>query len=172
MGEVGEGLGRGGRGKSTGGGARARGRPEKTNAPVKSEWGGLEIKHTSTPLRARADPDGAHTGAAGGAACGDLVRVSVRVDGDHVADAGLRRLGLRRRDRGRQRRRGARARPAAARRRARRAPPRSRAELGGLSPAKRHAAELAADALHRALGAAVRAQAAAARGRPAARWSR
>jgi len=33
-------------------------------------------------------------------------------------------------------------------------------ELGGLSPAKRHAAELAADALHRALGAAVRADAA------------
>ena len=31
------------------------------------------------------------------------------------------------------------------------------AALGGLSPAKRHAAELAADALHRALGAAVRA---------------
>ena len=28
------------------------------------------------------------------------------------------------------------------------------AELGGLHPAKRHAAELAADALHRALGAA------------------
>jgi tRNA-specific 2-thiouridylase len=33
------------------------------------------------------------------------------------------------------------------------------AELGGLSPAKHHAAELAADALHRALGAAVRADA-------------
>jgi tRNA-specific 2-thiouridylase len=32
-------------------------------------------------------------------------------------------------------------------------------ELGGLSAAKRHAAELAADALHRALGAAARAQA-------------
>ena len=31
------------------------------------------------------------------------------------------------------------------------------AELGGLSAAKRHVAELAADALHRALGAAVRA---------------
>ncbi|HWX45234.1 MAG TPA: tRNA methyl transferase PRC-barrel domain-containing protein, partial [Solirubrobacteraceae bacterium] len=33
------------------------------------------------------------------------------------------------------------------------------AELGGLSPAKRHAAELAADALHRALGGAARARA-------------
>src|SRR6266446_9067327 len=33
-------------------------------------------------------------------------------------------------------------------------------ELGGLSAAKRHAAELAADALHRALGAAARARAA------------
>ncbi len=34
------------------------------------------------------------------------------------------------------------------------------AELGGLTPAKRHAAELAADALHRALGGAARARAA------------
>src|SRR3977135_4464850 len=32
-------------------------------------------------------------------------------------------------------------------------------ELGGLSPAKRHVAELAADALHRALGLAARTQA-------------
>ena len=39
-------------------------------------------------------------------------------------------------------------------------------ELGGLIPAKRHAAELAADALHRALGAAARAGALAARAEP------
>src|SRR5213079_508533 len=33
-------------------------------------------------------PAGAHTGAAGGAACGDLVRISLAVRGDRVADAG------------------------------------------------------------------------------------
>ena len=30
-----------------------------------------------------------HAGAAGGAACGDLVRVAVRVEGDRVAEAGF-----------------------------------------------------------------------------------
>src|SRR3954464_6361449 len=33
-------------------------------------------------------PAGARTGAAGGAACGDLVRISIAVEGDRVADAG------------------------------------------------------------------------------------
>src|SRR4051812_45639286 len=33
-------------------------------------------------------PDGAHTGAAGGAACGDLVRLSVAVERDRVRAAG------------------------------------------------------------------------------------
>src|SRR5438874_695198 len=33
-------------------------------------------------------PAGAHTGAAGGAACGDPVRVSVAVEGERVRDAG------------------------------------------------------------------------------------
>src|SRR5919201_2380195 len=33
--------------------------------------------------------DAPHTGAAGGAICGDLVRVSVRIEGDRVADAGF-----------------------------------------------------------------------------------
>ena len=45
-------------------------------------------------------------------------------------------------------------------------------ELGGLSPAKRHAAELAADALHRALGLAARAQARLAPVAQRARWWR
>ena len=45
------------------------------------------------------------------------------------------------------------------------------AELGGLSVGKLHAADLAADALHRALGAAARADAASRRP-PAARSSR
>ena len=30
-----------------------------------------------------------HTGAAGGAACGDLIRISVQVEGDRVAAAGF-----------------------------------------------------------------------------------
>src|SRR5437763_13701568 len=33
-------------------------------------------------------PARAHTGVAGGAACGDLVRISLAVRGDRVADAG------------------------------------------------------------------------------------
>jgi tRNA-specific 2-thiouridylase len=98
-------------------------------------------------------PDGAFTGAAGGAACGDLARISVvvedgtigrvsfesegcgatraataavaeMVDGESVLDAA--RIGAAEVD----------------------------AEIGGLTPAKRHAAQLAADALHRALAGA------------------
>ena len=105
-------------------------------------------------------PAGAHTGAAGGAACGDLVRVSVAVEGERVRDAGADAAGC-----------GAAlacASAAAALVRGRRvleaarvSPEAIAAELGGLAPGKRHAAELAADALHRALGAAVRADGAA-----------
>ncbi len=99
-------------------------------------------------------PDGAFTGAAGGAACGDLSRVSLvlegggrigsvtvdaegcgatraataavaeMVDGEAVVDAA--RIGTDEVDEA----------------------------IGGLTPAKRHAAQLAADALHRALAAA------------------
>src|SRR5947208_3937594 len=103
-------------------------------------------------------PAGAHTGAAGGAACGDLVRVSVAVEGERVRDAGADAAGC-----------GAAlacASAAAALVRGRRvleaarvSPEAIAAELGGLAPGKRHAAELAADALHRALGAAARADA-------------
>ena len=98
-------------------------------------------------------PDGAFTGAAGGAACGDLSRVSLRldagriaavtfdaegcgatqaataavaemVDGETVVDAA--RIGIDEVDEA----------------------------IGGLTPAKRHAAQLASDALHRALATA------------------
>jgi len=98
-------------------------------------------------------PDGAFTGAAGGAACGDLSRVSLTlgegsitsvavdaegcgatraataavaemVDGESVIDAA--RIGIEQVDEA----------------------------IGGLTPAKRHAAQLAADALHRALASA------------------
>jgi tRNA-specific 2-thiouridylase len=104
-------------------------------------------------------PAGAHTGAAGGAACGDLVRVSVAVEGDLVADAGADAHGC-----------GAALAAASAAVALVRGRPlldaarvdadAIAAELGGLLPAKRHAAELAADALHRALGAGARADAA------------
>lgn len=96
-----------------------------------------------------------HTGAAGGAPCGDLLRVSVRVTGDRVAEAGFEASGCA----------AARAAGSAAvelaegaplLEAARITPALIAAELGGLAPAASHAAELAADALHRALGLAAR----------------
>ncbi len=96
-----------------------------------------------------------HTGAAGGAACGDLVRVAVRVDGDRVAEAGFDAEGC-----GAARAAGSavvelvEGAPVAAA--ALITPDDVAAALGGLIPPKRHAAELAADALHRALGAAAK----------------
>ncbi len=108
--------------------------------------------------RGRRVPGAAH-GSAGGAACGDLIRVSVRVDGDRVAAAGFDAEGC-----------GALTAAGSAAvllvdgegvlDAARVGAREIAAELGGLSPGKLHAADLAADALHRALGAAVRAGAA------------
>jgi tRNA-specific 2-thiouridylase len=116
-------------------------------------------EHLLHPVRRGRVP--AHDGIAGGAACGDLVRIGVAVDGDRVADAGFEAagcgaaqaaasaavelvLGAAVLDAGRV---GTHAIAGA---------------LGGLSPGKLHAAELAADALARALGAAVAADGAAA----------
>jgi tRNA-specific 2-thiouridylase len=100
---------------------------------------------------------GAFDGAAGGAACGDLVRMSVAVDGDRVAAVGFEASGC-----------GATIAAASAAVElaegagvidaARIGAPVIAAELGGLSAGKLHAADLASDALHRALGAAVRAE--------------
>jgi tRNA-specific 2-thiouridylase len=114
--------------------------------------------HLEAPLGRGHTPAGAFTGAAGGAACGDLVRVSVAVEGGRVADAGFDAAGC-----GAALAAGSAA-AALARGRplleaARMGPAEVAAELGGLIAPKRHAAELAADALHRALGAAARAQA-------------
>jgi tRNA-specific 2-thiouridylase len=99
---------------------------------------------------------GAFDGAAGGAACGDLVRVSVAVDGDRVRAAGFEASGC-----------GATIAAASAAvelvegagllEAARIGAPRIAEELGGLSAGKLHAADLASDAMHRALGAAARA---------------
>ncbi len=118
--------------------------------------------HLERPVGRGHTPARALTGAAGGAACGDLVRVSLALDPDdplgRVVDAGFDASGC-----------GAAVaagsatvslvRGAALLDAARVGPAEIAAELGGLSPAKRHAAELAADALHRALGAAARTQA-------------
>ena len=111
--------------------------------------------HLERPCGRGAIPPGAHTGAAGGAACGDLVRVSVALDGELVAAAGFDARGC-----GSAIAAGSAAvalvqgRPLL--QAARVGAEEIAAELGGLSPSKRHAAELAADALHRALGAAAR----------------
>src|SRR4051812_21576612 len=118
--------------------------------------------HLASPAGRGHRPRGAHDGAAGGAACGDLVRISIVVDGDHVADAGFDASGC-----GAVQGAGSaavalvRGRPLleAARVGVRDVSD----ELGGLSPGKLHAAELAADALHRALGAAAWSDARAAR---------
>ena len=118
--------------------------------------------HLERPLGRGYAPEGAFTGAAGGAACGDLIRVSLALDPDspdgQIVDAGFDASGC-----------GASiAAGSAVVGLVRGAPLLDAAmvgaekiagELGGLSAAKRHAAELAADALHRALGAAVRASA-------------
>ena len=112
--------------------------------------------HLSAPRgRGRLTPGdaGVHSGAAGGAPCGDLVRLDLRVRGDSVAEAGFEARGCG----------AAIAAGSAAVELVSGRPVLEAAridldgiaqELGGLSPAKRHAAVLAADALHRALGAA------------------
>jgi len=96
-----------------------------------------------------------HAGAAGGAPCGDLVRVAVRVEGDRVAEAGFDAEGCG----------AARAAGSAVVELVEGTDVLTAASLtiddvagalGGLVPPKRHAAQLAADALHRALGAAAR----------------
>lgn len=118
--------------------------------------------HLQRPLRRGHTPEDAYTGAAGGAACGDLIRISLQVDSvspeGRVADAGFDASGC-----------GAAIAAGSATVAlvldrplldvARVGAQEIEAELGGLSPTKRHAAELAADALARALGAAAREQA-------------
>ncbi len=111
--------------------------------------------HLSHPRGRGHAPPGARDGAAGGAACGDLVRLSVAVEGDRVVDAGFEAAGC-----------GAMIAAASATVELVRGSPlmhaarvgsaQVAAELGGLSVGKLHAADLAADALARALGAAAR----------------
>jgi tRNA-uridine 2-sulfurtransferase len=118
--------------------------------------------HLERPLGRGHTPEGAFAGAAGGAACGDLIRVSIALDPDspdgRIADAGFDASGC-----------GATIAAGSAAVSLLRGTPlldaarisaeQIEAELGGLSVAKRHAVELAADALHRALGWVAREQA-------------
>jgi tRNA-specific 2-thiouridylase len=114
--------------------------------------------HLNRPRGRGLIPPGSHTGAAGGAACGDVIRVSVTVTGGRVSAAGFDASGC-----GSSIAAGSAVVAMTSGRplldAARIGPDEISGELGGLSAAKRHAAELAADALHRALGAAARADA-------------
>src|SRR5918995_1476603 len=112
-------------------------------------------EHLSAPAGKGALREHRHSGAAGGAACGDVVRIAVRIDGDRVLEAGFDAEGC-----------GALTAAASAVVESIEggtfldacfigAEEISNA-LGGLTPPKRHAAELAADGLHRALGAAAK----------------
>jgi len=119
--------------------------------------------HLRHPRGRGASPPGGHDGAAGGAACGDLVRISLAVERERVARATFDASGC-----------GAALAAASAAVElvagahvldaARVGAREIAAELGGLSAGKLHAADLACDALHRALGEAVRADAAVPRG--------
>ena len=112
-------------------------------------------EHLAAPTNQGALKHHPHSGAAGGAPCGDLVRIAVQVEGDRVTRAGFDAEGC-----------GATTAAASAivesiEGRSFLNACRLNAEevarlLGGLIPGKRHAAELAADALHRALGAAAK----------------
>ena len=125
--------------------------------------GELLLSHLEHPLGRGHTPPGSFTGAAGGAACGDLIRISIAIDprsaDGRIADGGFEASGC-----GALVAAGSAAvsllRGSGLLDAARIGPARIAAELGGLIPAKTHAAELAADALHRALGAAARERAA------------
>ena len=118
--------------------------------------------HLERPRGRGETPAGAFTGAAGGAACGDLIRISAALAAEdpegRIEAAGFDASGC-----GAVQAAGSatvtliEGRPLLDA--ARVGAGEIAAELGGLIPGKMHAAELAADALHRALGAAARAAA-------------
>ena len=108
---------------------------------------GAEVSHRGPA------PDGAFSGAAGGSACGDLARISLSVDGGRIAAASFDAEGCASTT--------AACEAAAALSEGRPVLDAARIgagdldeALGGLRPEMRHAAGLAADALHRALAAA------------------
>jgi tRNA-uridine 2-sulfurtransferase len=113
-------------------------------------------EHLEAPAGQGVLADAPHAGAAGGAPCGDLLRISVRVDHGRIVEAGFDAEGC-----------GALTAAGSAvvelvegasfLDAARIGPDEIDAALGGLVPPKRHVAELAADALHRSLGAVAKA---------------
>ncbi len=111
--------------------------------------------HLTSPQGNRHSPAGSFTAEVGGFQCCDRIRFSVSVEGDRVTDAGFEAEGC-----GAASAAGSAAvtlvRGCSLFEAARVGPAQISAELGGLSPAKLHAAELASDALARALGDAVR----------------
>jgi tRNA-uridine 2-sulfurtransferase len=116
----------------------------------------LFAEHLDAPSGQGVLADAPHAGAAGGAPCGDLLRVTVRVEGGRIAEAGFDADGC-----------GALTAAGSAvvelvegadfLDAARVGPDEIEAALGGLVPPKRHVAELAADALHRSLGSIAKA---------------
>jgi tRNA-uridine 2-sulfurtransferase len=111
--------------------------------------------HLTSPQGHQRKPTGAVTATVGGFTCCDEIELSISVEGDRVTDAGFDARGC-----GASTAAGSAAvtlvRESGVLDAARIGPKEIAAELGGLSPGKLHAAELAADALARALGAAVR----------------
>jgi tRNA-specific 2-thiouridylase len=114
--------------------------------------------HLTSPQGQGHRPPHGHAATVGGYACCDEITMTIAVNGERIADAGFEARGC-----------GASTAAASAAvtlvrgahitDAARIGAHEVAAELGGLSPGKLHAAELAADALARALGAAVRADA-------------
>jgi tRNA-specific 2-thiouridylase len=115
--------------------------------------------HLTSPQGRDHLPDDGFAVTAGGGSCCDRVRISISVERDRVTDAGFEAHGC-----GAATAAGSAAVTLVRHRSvldaARVGPREISAELGGLSPAKLHAAEVAGDALARALGVAVRARAA------------
>lgn len=111
-------------------------------------------EHLEHPVGRGHEPAGAYAGAAGGAICGDLITVRLAVEGETVVDAGFDAAGC-----GAAQAAGSAAvelvRGASVFDAARVGTEAIAAALGGLSVGKLHAADLASDALHQALGAAV-----------------
>src|SRR5580693_5489773 len=112
--------------------------------------------HLTSPQGHGRVPDGAVTVTVDGGACCDRVALSISVGGDRVTDAGFEAHGC-----GAATAAGSAAvtlvRGCSVFEAARIGAAEIAGELGGLSPGKLHAAEVAADALARSLGAAVRA---------------
>jgi tRNA-uridine 2-sulfurtransferase len=111
--------------------------------------------HLLSPQGHQRLPRGAPVITVGGAECCDEIRMGLALDGGRVADAGFEARGC-----GAATAAGSAAvslvRGRSVLEAGRIGPEQVARELGGLSPAKRHAAELAADALGRSLGAAAR----------------